>query len=189
MKINKSVIISLVLLVLVAALYRIFPNRPWGFAPQYAMAIFGGAVFIKNKKWAFALPLLSMFLSDVLYQVLYNTGHSVTPGFYEGQWQNYILIAGLTVIGFFIRKINIASVLAASIASPTIYFLLSNFVVWAQGGGLQRPKTWNGLMQCYSDALPFYPNSVYATLLFSTILFGGYYLIKTYWLKPTQQVA
>src|SRR5258706_210449 len=124
MKITKSVILSLVLLTLVAALYRVFPNRPLGFAPQYAMAIFGGAIFVKNKKWAFVLPLLSMFLSDLLYQVLYLRGLSTTPGFYTGQWQNYVLFGLLTVIGFFIKKINVPNVLAASIASPTVYFIL-----------------------------------------------------------------
>src|SRR5581483_11012108 len=100
MKITRSLILALVLLVVVAAMYRAFPNRPMGFAPQYAMAIFGGAIFRKNKKWAFALPLLSIFISDVIYQLLYNQGLSATPGFYEGQWQNYLLIGGLTFIGF-----------------------------------------------------------------------------------------
>jgi hypothetical protein len=188
MKITGSVIVALILLVLVAALYRVVPNRPMGFAPQYAMAIFSGAIFIKNKKWAFALPLLSLFLSDLFYQLLYNNGLSATRGFYDGQWQNYLLIAALTFIGFLIKKINIVNVLAASVAAPTVYFILSNLIVWAGGGGLQRPKTWGGLMQCYSDALPFYPNSVYATLLFSTILFCGYYSVKNF-SNRTRQIA
>ena len=189
MKITRSVIVALILLVLVAALYRAVPNRPMGFAPQYAMAIFGGAIFIKNKKWAFVLPLLSMFLSDLFYQLLYNGGLSATPGFYEGQWQNYLLIAGLTFIGFLIKKINVLSVLLASIAAPSVYFILSNFIVWLGGGGLQRPKTLSGLMQCYNDALPFYPNSVYSTLFFAIVLFGGYYLVKKYFPKEVQQMA
>ncbi len=88
MRITKPVLFSLILLVLVCALYRIIPGRPMGFAPQIAMAIFGGAVFINNKKWAFALPLLSMFISDVLYEVFYTAGISSMPGFYQGQWQN-----------------------------------------------------------------------------------------------------
>jgi hypothetical protein len=156
------------------------------------MAIFGGAVFIQNKKWAFILPVFSMFISDLLYQLLYSANLSATPGFYEGQWQNYLLFAVLTVIGFFITRINVRNVLAASIASPTVYFILSNFIVWAgwQGTrGFNRPRTWQGLLQCYNDALPFYPNSLYATFLFSTILFGGFYLLKNYWLKPLQQIA
>ncbi|MGI8951542.1 MAG: DUF6580 family putative transport protein [Chitinophagaceae bacterium] len=193
MKISKSVIISLILLVLVAALYRIIPSRPFGFAPQIAMSIFGGAIFIKNKKWAFVLPVFSMFLSDVLYQVLYNAGLSSMQGFYEGQWQNYLIFAALTCIGFLIKKINILNILVASVASPTIYFVVSNFVVWAgwQGTrGLGRLKTFSGLLLCYNDALPFYWNSVYSTVVFSAILFGGYFLIKIFLTnKQQRQIA
>src|SRR4051794_1322813 len=117
MKITKQIIIALVLLTTVCALYRIVPGRPWGFAPQIAMALFGGSIFINNKKWAFAVPLLSMFLSDVLYEVLYNTGISTMHGFYEGQWQNYLLFALLTTVGFLIKKVNALNVLLASIAA------------------------------------------------------------------------
>ena len=49
MKINKSVVLSFILLVVIASLYRIMPGRPLGFAPQIAMALFGGAV-IKDRK-------------------------------------------------------------------------------------------------------------------------------------------
>ncbi len=175
---NRNIITSLVLLVVVASLYRAIPGRPYGFAPQYAMSIFGGAIFRKNKSWAFLLPLLSMFVSDALYQVLYVAGITPIQGFYAGQWENYLLFALLTTIGFLVKKINVINVFIASLASPTVYFLLSNFMVWLGGGGLQRPKTLGGLMMCYNDALPFYPNSLYATVFFSAVLFGGWYLIR-----------
>ncbi len=186
MKNKKAVIVSLVLMILVAALYRIIPYRPWGFAPQIAMAIFGGAIFIKDKKWAFALPIISMFLSDLLYQFLYSKGLSTLSGFYEGQWQNYLLFAALTIIGFFIKKINLLNVFLAAIISPTVYFLISNFLVWAGTGtrGLGRPRTFSGLIQCYQDGLPFYPGSLAATILFSALLFGSYYLVKKGSLQP-----
>ena len=187
---KRSIIVSLILLILVSALYRVFPNRPWGFAPQIAMSVFGGAIFIKDKKWAFALPIISMFLGDLLFQVLYYKGLSVMPGFYFGQWQNYLIFASLTIIGFFIKKINVLNVLIAAIASPTVYFLLSNFIVWAGIAGTRgygRPKTFSGLLQCYNDGLPFYPGSLYATVFFSAILFGGYFLIKK--TNPQPQAA
>ncbi len=174
---NRNVVTSLVLLVVVASLYRVIPGRPYGFAPQYAMAIFGGAIFRKNKSWAFLLPLLSMFISDALYQVLYVAGITPIQGFYSGQWENYLLFALLTTIGFLVKKINVINVFAASLAAPTAFFVLSNFMVWLGGGGLQRPKTFQGLLMCYNDALPFYPNSLYATVFFSAVLFGGWYLI------------
>lgn len=175
MKITKQVVVSFILLVVIASLYRIMPGRPFGFAPQIAMAIFGGAV-IKDKKFAFLLPLLSMFVSDALYEVLYRNGVGNIQGFYDGQIVNYILFTSMTVFGFIIKKLNFTRIFAAALGAPTAYFLLSNFLVWAGGGGLQRPKTFGGLMLCFADGLPFYLWSVAATLIFSTILFGAYYL-------------
>ena len=99
MKLNKSLLLAFGLMVLSASLYRAWPDRPYGFAPQMAMALFGGAV-IKDKRWAFILPLLSMLLSDLLYQGLYMNGLTPIKGFYTGQWLNYLLIAGITLFGF-----------------------------------------------------------------------------------------
>jgi hypothetical protein len=176
MKPTKNVILSLLILVVACSVYRAIPGRPYGVAPQWAMAIFGGMVFAKDKKWAFILPLLSMFLSDLLYEVLYRNGLSVIPGFYGGQWLNYLLFTSLACIGFFFKKINVANVLVASLAAPTVFFLISNFLVWAGHGGYNRPVTWQGLLWSYSDGLPFYVKSLWSTVLFSAVLFGTYFL-------------
>src|SRR5215218_6665913 len=121
MKISKEVIVSFILLIIIASLYRVMPNRPFGFAPQIAMAIFGGAV-IKDKALAFLLPLLSMFISDALYEILYRNGVGEMRGFYEGQVVNYILFASMTVFGFFIKKFNVLKIALASVAAPTAFF-------------------------------------------------------------------
>ncbi len=178
MKISKQIIFSFILLIVIASLYRIMPGRPFGFAPQIAMAIFGGAI-IKDKKLAFLLPLLSMFLSDALYEVLYRNGVGNMQGFYQGQITNYILFGSMTVFGFFIKKYNVSQIILASVSAPTAFFFLSNFFIWLSNSpdaGYNRPKTFNGLLMCFNDGLPFYPWSVVATLVFSAILFGGYYL-------------
>lgn len=177
MKLNRSLIISIVLTVFLSAIYRAMPNRPWGFAPQFAIGLFAGALFVKDKKWAFIIPLISMFLSDLLYQALYVNGLTEIQGFYSGQWQNYLLFTGLTCFGFLLRNGKPMQVLLGSLASPTTFFLVSNFMVWSGGGGLNRSKTLEGLIQCYTDALPFYGNSLIATVVFSAILFGGHYLL------------
>ena len=95
---NKTLILTFLMLVIVAALYRVIPDRPLGFAPQWAMALFAGAV-IKNRKWAIAFPILSMLISDLIYQYMYAQGLSDIPGFYEGQATNYVLFTAMTVIG------------------------------------------------------------------------------------------
>lgn len=179
MKISKQVAGSFILLIVIASLYRIMPGRPYGFAPMIAMAIFGGAI-IKDKKFAFLLPLLAMFVSDGLYELLYINGVGNIPGFYDGQLLNYILFGGLTVFGFFIKNFNIKSIAIASVSAPTVYFLISNFLVWASTSpmaGLARPKTFSGLMMTLTDGLPFYPWSVASTVIFSAIFFGSYYFM------------
>jgi hypothetical protein len=162
------------------------------------MAIFGGAI-IKNKRWAFILPLLSMFLSDVLYQVLYINGLSQIPGFYSGQWVNYLLFAALTVFGFGLRRFNVLNVLGFAISGSVLYFLASNFTVWLGGGGLQRPKTFDGLLLCYSDALAFYRdyglingfagNFLLGDLFFCSLLFGTFYFVHRFWFKQNLQLV
>lgn len=200
MKINKSIVVSFILLIVVSALYRAWDGRPFGFAPQMAMAIFGGAI-IKDKRWAILMPLLSIFLSDLLYEALYMNGLSTIKGFYfgEGQITNYILILGLTVFGFLMRRINILNVIAFSISGSLLFFITSNFFTWLGGGGFARPKTWDGLLLCYNDALAFYReyglikgfvgNIVLGDLFFSFILFGSYYLLSKTVLEQKKQLA
>lgn len=188
MKVTKQIVVGFILLIVIASLYRIMPGRPYGFAPQIAMAIFAGAI-IKNKKFAFLLPLLSMFVSDALYEILFRNGVGNMPGFYEGQITNYILFTSLTLFGFFIKNFNVGRIAIASIAAPTTYFIISNFLVWLSSSplaGLSRPKTFNGLLLCFGDGLPFYPWSVAATFIFSAILFGSYYLITKNSLMPSK---
>jgi uncharacterized protein DUF6580 len=183
MKINKSTAVSFILLVIIAALWRVIPGRPMGFAPQIAMAIFGGSV-IADKKMSFLLPLLSMFISDVFYQILHNNGLTSLTGFYDGQLLNYFLFALVTIIGFWVKQNNIRSIIYGALYGATFYFLSSNLLDWAMGGldisNRPYPKTLAGLSNCYMAAIPFYRTSVVATLVFSTILFGGYYLAKKF---------
>lgn len=176
MKKYTSIILAFVLLLVIAALYRVIPDRPMGFAPQYSMAVFGGAVFLKDKKWAFLLPIGSLFVSDVIYQILFKAGVGTVPGFYSGQLTNYIIFASVTFFGFLLKKWNVWNIAAVSILAATYYFIVSNFAVWA--GGDFYAHTMEGLKTCYVAAIPFYKNSVAASLVFSALLFGGYYLVK-----------
>ena len=178
MKLYKSVLPAFILLIVIGSVCRVA-----GFAPQIAMAVFGAAV-IRDRRLAFVLPLLSMFLSDVLYEVLFRLGYMDYGGFYEGQITNYILLALIVVIGFWARNLKWTSILMASIAAPTIYFFLSNFLVWFGGGGLQRPKTFDGLLMCYNDAIPFFRSGLITTMVFSFVLFGSYFLEQRYILQP-----
>lgn len=178
MKLNKKIIVLGIAILVLSVIYRVSPLRDYGFAPQLAIAIFSGFFFAENKKWAFLLPILSMFLSDLVYEILYFYQITDIQGFYgKGQIINYALFALVTCVGFFIKKLNVIKVTVAALVGPTIFFLTSNFSVWLGNGGLMRPKTSLGLTQCFIDALPFYKNSIIGTLIFSIVLFGSYYLV------------
>ena len=192
MKLNRTNLLILFILILACALYRAWDNRPMGFAPQIAMALFAGSV-IRDKRFAFVFPVLSMFVSDLLYQVLYNQGLTTIKGFYSGQWQNYLLIASITIIGFFINKNKVGQIFIGSLAGAIYYFFVSNFMVWI-GGGLDinnqpYPRSFDGLMLCFTEALPFFKWSVLSTLIFNGIFFGSYYLFGKSVLKKEIQAA
>ena len=192
MKLNKSNLLVLFILILACALYRVWDSRPMGFAPQIAMALFAGSVS-KDKRFAFLFPVLSLFISDLLYQFLYSQGLSTIKGFYSGQWQNYLLIASITVIGFFINKNRISQIFIGSLAGAIYFFLISNLMVWIGGGwdinNQPYPRSFSGLMLCYSEALPFFKWSVLSTLLFNGVFFGSFYLLGKSVLKKEMQTA
>ena len=176
MKQNKLLIVF-ALLIITGALYRIIPGRPMGFAPQIAMALFGGAV-LKDKKWAFALPLFSLFLSDALYEALYRSGLTTMAGFYEGQGINYLRLAGVTFVGIAMRRVNPVTIAAGSVAGPVLFFLTSNLATWLGHGGYNLPMTADGLLQTYVLGLPFFYMSLVSTFVFSGLLFGAWYAFK-----------
>jgi hypothetical protein len=178
MKLNKEIVIALIIMIVTSAFYRVLPGRPFGFAPQIAIALFSGSLFVKNKQFAFLLPLISMFLSDLMYQVLYVNHLSSIQGFYDGQLENYLLIAATAIFGFGLQTNNVSKFVGNFIAAPTVFFLISNFMVWASFGGYQRPMTASGLMQTMVDGLPFYGYSVAGTFVFGAIMFGGFKLVQ-----------
>jgi uncharacterized protein DUF6580 len=197
MKRDKSLLWTFIIMVGVAALYRVIPNRPPGFAPQMALALFGGAV-IRDKKWAFLLPLLSLFISDLLYQLLYVVGLTDIQGLYGYQLPMYLCFMAVTVFGFLLKKITFLNVTIFGTIGSVLFFLLSNLLVLLGGFGFSRPKTFEGLMLCYSDALLFYrdyglipgfsANLLLGDLFFTAVVFGGFFLVKKYLVRTDTTV-
>ena len=149
------------------------------------MAIFSGAV-IKDKRLAFALPLLSMFLSDVLFEAF-----NIAPGFWGwGQLVGYGILVLITVIAFNLKKINIANVAGYSIGSSIIFYLLSNLSFFIFDNPIYHTYSpdGNGFLQCYIQALPFFRTSLIADLVYSGELFGVYYAITHYVVKKVEIV-
>jgi hypothetical protein len=130
-----------------------------------AIALFSGFI-IKQRDMSFLLPLLALFISDVVIQLLYTQDLFPYAGFYGGQWKNYLILMTATLIGWLLKGRNIGSLLTGAIAAPTVFFLLSNLGVWMSGVEITYTKDFSGLITCYAAGLPFYKNALIATLIF-----------------------
>ena len=152
--INKNVF--LVSLIFLAILSRFLPHPP-NFTPVAAIALLSSKGF--NNRWVvFLIPIVSLFISDLFIGL-----HATIPFVYI----SFILIV---LLGLYVKKINIVSVLLSS----TIFFLVSNFGVWL----LYYPNSTEGLVQCYTLALPFFLNTVLGDLVYGALLIYPFYALQ-----------
>ena len=138
------------LIKLVAVSIRLLPHMP-NFTPIAAMALFGGVYL--NKKFAFVIPLAAMFVSDIFLGF-----HQTMPYVYGS-----FILAG--VIGLWLKNHKSAkNIICASFISSILFFLITNFGVWAVGW---YPRTLSGLMQSYVMGIPFFKNTVFGDLCYT----------------------
>lgn len=180
MKFNGRLILFTLILVILATACKFFfgPNLEWsGFSPVIAIALFSGFI-IKRRDMSFLLPLLALFLSDLFIQVLYTQDLFPYAGFYVGQWKNYLILMGATLLGWLLKGRNFTSLAIGALAAPTIFFLVSNLMVWVAQPGVY-PANFSGLMISYEAGLPFYRNSLVSTLVFLPLILLVYnYLLR-----------
>lgn len=156
-------ILALIMAIAVAAIFRLVPHPP-NFSPIAAMALFSGA-YLPRRGLAFAAPLGAMLLSDAVL------------GFHSGMPVVYGSLALIVGLGFLLSTKRTAGRIAlAAIASSVLFYLITNFAVWASGD--MYPTTLAGLAACYVAAIPFFQNSLAGDLLFTALLFGGFALAE-----------
>ena len=157
------------LVVLVAVLTRFIPHMP-NLSPMFGALLFGG-VYLKRRD-AIWYPLALLAVSDIglttlVYHMRLGWGQSVT-------WLGFAVVA---LMGYWLRTHkSVGKIGAASLVAPTAFFVISNFGVWL--GWRMYPPTWNGLIACYIAALPFYQNSLIASVAYTALLFGAYEIYR-----------
>ena len=152
------------LVVLLAVLTRFIPHMP-NFSPAFGALLFGGAHLKRRDAIWYPLALLAasdVVLTTVVYRMRLGWGQSIT-------WLGFVVVA---LIGYWLRKREtVARIGIASLAGSTAFFIISNFGVWL--GRRMYPATWDGLVACYVAALPFYRNSLAASVAYTALLFGA----------------
>jgi hypothetical protein len=157
-------LIFVVSVVFAAALSRLLPHLP-NVTPIAAIALFGGT-YINRKSFAFIIPLVALFLSDLFI------------GFYTEMYAIYLSFAITVGIGLLLSKrTNLTTTISASVASSLIFFIITNFAVW-MSATYSYPMNITGLILCYEAALPFFRNELFGTLAYNTLFFGSLYFAK-----------
>ena len=148
---------------------------PWNFSPFLAICLFGGAIYARSRT-VFAVPFAAWLLGDLGIWAL--TGRA-DWAFYPHQPLIYLSVALVAVMGFALRrKRSWGRVAAAGLGSSLGFFVVSNFGVWAFGGGAIYPLNFAGLVECYVMAIPYLRNTLISMAVFLPLLFSRVTLTK-----------
>ncbi len=161
-------------IILVAAISRLIPH-PANFAPIGGMALFGAAYYSK-RYWAFIIPVAAMWISDlILNNVVYGQYFDHFVWFYSGSLFTYGAFVLIVLLGmFFLKKVQLSNLIVSALGASVIFFLVSNFGVWFSG--TMYPKTFSGLMACYTAGIPFFKNTIAGDLVYTAVMFGAFEL-------------
>ena len=169
---KEMVLVAMIIAALAAS--RLIPHAP-NFTSALAGLIFGGAVL---RKGLYALLILAgYFLTDlIINNINYAGDHEgfmwISHSFY---WVYSALILTYLISRMFTGPvINPFGLLAVSLGSSVLFFLLSNFGVWFEN--VLYLRNLQGLASCFTAALPFFVNESAGTIFFTCIFFSAYWI-------------
>src|SRR5438034_6522762 len=148
--------IPALLLILSAVVYRvttgllIHSGASWlsNFAPLAAIALCSAAYF--PKKYKFSVPLLTLFISDVVINLRYGA-----PLLDPQIVVRYGALALVGCIGVFLQnRASLKTLLPASIVGSALFYAITNAFSWLADPGYA--KNFSGLVQSLTVGLPQY---------------------------------
>ena len=148
-------------MIVLAVASRLLPHPP-NFAPITGIALFAASK-INKKLIAFFLPLVCLFITDLILGL---------------SWINlfvYLSFGLISMMGMLVKRVSILTILGSSL----LFFIVSNFGVWL----LYYPLSLEGLVSCFTLAIPFFSNTLAGDLVYTALLFNSFYTIKKVYLK------
>jgi hypothetical protein len=156
-----------------AVLFRLVPHGPfstfcsscglWNFTPVGAALLYFGARQPRRRMW---VPIAALAASDVVLNLLIWHVRLDASAVITCSWYAAAVLLG----GALQKRLSIARLAACSVGVTAIFFLVSNFAVWA--GTALYPHTLAGLYTSYVMAIPFVRSMLAGDLIFSAAFFG-----------------
>lgn len=144
------------ILVLIAVVSRMVPHAP-NFTATGASSVYSGRYFKGITR--FAVPLSAMLVTDIFLGL-----HKTMPFVYLCFGVNILL--GVWIA----KKPTLVKIVSATLLASTTFFIVTNLGVWLVGD--LYPKSAQGLVSCYVNAIPFARNTFLGDLVFVGVLFG-----------------
>lgn len=182
---QRTAVIFAILLAIGSVVLKLAnPALPENFSIFYALALFCGC-FLRGHL-AFVLPVGAIFFSDIV-------GHWIDDyqlGIYGSLAMilNYAGFAVMSGLGVLIRENrNLARVAGASLVGAALFFVISNFGAFLDPR-MGHTASISGLLQCYSDAIPFARGTFASSLLFSVSAFAAYEVFASAYANGSEKV-
>ena len=166
---------------IVLALGLRFAFKPIAFTSVSAALLYFGARGSRKNAW---IPWVLCVAADVvLTRIVYSYpltwDHLVTWAWY----------AGALGLGMTLRNTNSPlRIGGTSLVSSLSFFVVSNFAVWMSYHTLY-PATFQGLINCYVAAIPFFRHTLAADLVFTVVFFSIPVLFRGQALEPAPEWA
>lgn len=163
------------LAILLLAAYRLAPH-PLNLAPAGALFLLGGLYL--GRSWrGWAIPFGAMIVSDAL--IYWRLGH--------GLWRperliDYVAFALVGLLGRAVANGGAATRIGGVLATPVVFYLVSNFGVWLAGH--LYAHTVRGLADCYIAGLPFFRGTLIGDGLFAGTAILAVEGLPRFWRRP-----
>jgi hypothetical protein len=156
-----------ILMVLGAGIFRLVAHefQWWNVAPLAAMALLGGMYF--GRRYALWVPLAVLMLTDLVLNR--QMGYSLVYWPRAFDYGAFLLVG---LLGLWLREQKWGAKLTAALATPFLFFAVSNFGVWLFGlspANSPYAKTFVGLLDCYTLGLPFLRGTVIGDWTFMAV--------------------
>ena len=159
-------------IIFIGVISRLIPNNIPNFSAVGAVALFAGN-YIKNIQLRYIIPITAMCISDLLLS--FSDIGLANPIVHTSVYGSFALTVLLGAVDY--KKLSkFLSIPIASVFAALVFFIITNFAVWLNGG---YGYTLEGLLTCYTVAIPYFGNTILGNLTYSAILFGSYEYFKS----------
>ena len=164
---KTSTIIVVTVAAMLAIGLRLIEVPMHNFSAMGALAVLCGAV-VRPAWLGLLIPLAARLLTDSVLQL--QTGH----GWYGSILFDYAAYAGSFGIGYMIRPQRATSALGAGVLAAISFFVVSNVGVWCMPheGMYLYPRTLAGMVDCFTQAIPFVRGTFIGDIGFTLAFFG-----------------